>query len=85
MVDYGDFVVKDVPVGTVAVNPFLKDRLIVVVERQAACIVSARSLEAAGLDFEHVVFAVTVASALRRSAPSRPARRCVGDRDRADA
>src|ERR1700719_2516101 len=60
MIDRGDFVVKDIWIGLVAVDALLEDRLIVEVQRQAGFIVSAGSLEAARLDLEHVVSAISV-------------------------
>ena len=51
---------EDVLVVLVEIDALLDDGLVVAVERHAARLVSARALEVAGLDFEHVVLAVTV-------------------------
>src|SRR5712671_2736014 len=60
IVDGGDLVVQQVGLGLVEIDPLLDDRGIVGVQRQPAGIIDARALEAAGLDFQHVVFAVAV-------------------------
>ena len=61
MVEHGDFVVKDVRIVLVEMEPLLEDRLIVEGQRQPARVVGARPLEgAARLDLKHVVAAVAV-------------------------
>src|SRR5258707_5396188 len=60
MVNGGDFVVQDARIGFVDVDALLEHALIVLVQRQAACVIGARALEAAAFDFEHVVAAVAV-------------------------
>src|SRR4051812_32763250 len=53
-------VMHDLWIGLVAIDTLLEDGLVVKMERQAGFIVSAWPLEAAGLDFEHIVGAVAV-------------------------
>ena len=60
VVDRRDDIVKDFWIGLVAIDAFLENRLVIEVQGQTDFIVSARSLEAAGLDFEYVVDAVAV-------------------------
>src|SRR5258708_37635112 len=60
MVDHGDVVEKKVRIVLVEVDAFLDDGLVVVVQRNAACIERPRAPKAARLDFQHVVFAVAV-------------------------
>src|SRR5262245_41627967 len=60
-VDHGNLVMQEVGIGLVERNPFLEDRLIVVVQREAGGIVDAGALERpARLDLEHVIAAVVV-------------------------
>src|SRR5215467_14092093 len=48
---YGDDVVKDCRIGLVAEDPFLEDRLVVEVKRQAGCVIGAGTFEGpAGFD-----------------------------------
>src|SRR5207245_6706620 len=60
MVDHGDFVVNNIRIGLVAVNPFLENGLIVKVERKTGGVIDARALEAARFDFEQVIVAVAI-------------------------
>src|ERR1700693_5510734 len=60
MVDHSDFVMKDVRVGLVAVDPFFENGLIVEVEGKAGGVVDARPLEAARLDFGQAIVAVAI-------------------------
>ena len=47
MVDQRDFVMEDIPVGLVAINPLLDDGLIVLVQRNAGAVQGAQPAEAA--------------------------------------
>jgi hypothetical protein len=58
MVEDRDFVVKDIAIGFVDIDPFLDDGEIILVQGNAAGVVGARTFEAASLDFEQVVTAV---------------------------
>ncbi len=60
MVDHGYVVEKKVGIVLVDVDAFLDDGLVVVVQRNAACIERPRAPKATCLDFQHVVFAVAV-------------------------
>ena len=61
VVDHRDFVVEGAGVGLVEENSLLDDGLIVPVQRNSAGVISAgRTVEAAGLDFKHVVAAIAV-------------------------
>ena len=60
MVEYGDLIVQQSPIGLVEINPFFDHRLIVLVQWNAAEIDSARVFESAGLEFERVVAAMAV-------------------------
>src|SRR5258706_6389612 len=60
MVDDGDLVMDQVGIGLVEMDALLEHGLVVEMQREARCIVGPRTLEAAGLDFEYVVTAVTV-------------------------
>jgi hypothetical protein len=60
MVDRGDFIVQKVGIGFVEKDPFLDDRLAVLVERNTAGIVGTRIFETARLDHQHVVPAVAI-------------------------
>jgi hypothetical protein len=72
VVDHGDFVVKDRRIVLVPENPFLKDRLVVEMERQAGCVVSTGAFErASDFNFQHVIDAVVV---LINPSPDRVAR-----------
>jgi hypothetical protein len=51
MVDGGDLVTQQVLVLIVERDALLDDRLVVAMQRDAACLVDARPLEEAGLDF----------------------------------
>jgi hypothetical protein len=61
VVDRGDVVVEEVRVILVEMKPFLDDGQAILVERDAACIVSARTFEAARLDGERVVVGLDLA------------------------
>src|SRR5450432_67554 len=60
VVGHRDLVVEDVGISLVEVDPLGDDGFVVLVQRNAAVIVGAGSLEAARLDREHVVAAVSV-------------------------
>src|SRR5579871_6067947 len=60
MIDYRDFVVQDVGVGFVEVNSLPDDSQVVLVQGNAAVIVSAGPFEAARLDLQDVVAAVPI-------------------------
>ena len=60
MVVDGDLVVEDVAVRLVEGDALLDDRLVVLVQRNAARLVGARPLEIAGFDFEGIETAVAV-------------------------
>src|SRR5262245_60103374 len=60
IVDRGDLVEQEVLIGFVEGNALLDDGSTIVVQLYAACLERAGPLEAAGLDFEHVVAAVAV-------------------------
>src|ERR1700692_2187463 len=51
---------KNARIGLVEINAFLENGLIVEVEGKAGGVVDARPLEAARLDFEHVIVAVAI-------------------------
>src|SRR5215472_13460746 len=55
MVDHRDLVAQNVAVGAVEIEELLDDALVVGMQRNAARVVDARALEAAGLDLERVV------------------------------
>jgi len=60
VIDRGDFVAQEILIRLVERDTLLDDRLVVMVERDAACLVYARTFQAAGLDFEGVKAAVAV-------------------------
>src|SRR5215467_14502706 len=61
VVEYGDFLMKEVRVALVDVKALLEGRLVVEVQRQPGCVVGARPFEGAQcFDFKHVVDAVAV-------------------------
>src|SRR5215510_3666356 len=60
MVDGGDVVAHQVRIGLVEIDALLDDGLIIRMQRNSARIIDARTLHAAGLDFEHVVATITV-------------------------
>src|SRR6266436_7615354 len=60
MVDDGDLVMDQVRIGLVEMDALLEHGLVVEMQRKAGGIIGTRALEAARLDFEHVVTAVTV-------------------------
>src|SRR5262249_60819193 len=60
IVDRGDFVMQDVPIAFVEIDPLGDDSPIVLVQGNAAGIEGARTLHIAGLDLEHVVAAAPV-------------------------
>src|SRR5262245_20584845 len=60
IVDHGHIEDESIGVALVQVDAFFHNRLIVIVQRNAAGIVSARPREAAGLDLEQVELAVAV-------------------------
>ena len=60
MIDRGNFVVQNVAIGFVEVNPFPDHCLIVRVHRNAARVENAWTLKAARLDFKHVVPAISI-------------------------
>src|SRR5713101_316720 len=57
MVDQRDFVMEDIPVGLIAINPLLDDGLIVLMQRKPGAVQGARTFETASLDGEHVITA----------------------------
>src|ERR1700693_6288354 len=60
VVVHGDLIMEDVLVSLVEKNPLLDDGLAVLMKRQGARRVDAITPQVAGLDFEHIVFAVAV-------------------------
>src|SRR5207302_871867 len=60
VVNGGDFVVHDVWIGFVLVDPLLDDGLVVGMQRKAVGAVGTLAFHAAGLDFQRVVAAVAV-------------------------
>jgi hypothetical protein len=59
VVEHANFVMKKVRIGLVEVEPLLKSRLIIEVQRKPGVIVSARAFERpACLHHEHIVAAV---------------------------
>ena len=60
MVHRGDLIVKQVWIGLVEIDALLDDRFVIGMERDAGCVVNARSLEAAGLDREGVEAPITI-------------------------
>src|SRR2546430_4497543 len=60
VVNHGDLVMGDVRIGLVDVKAFLDDGLVVSVQRNAGGVEGTRTAEAARLNDEHVVFAISV-------------------------